>query len=191
MQKIMMLTLIAMVGVLGWSHNAEARAQRVSQIPNGSTFQCSGCHVSPSGGAELNAFGQQVNDTLTMPGATGKVDWAAVYDMDADGDGASNGAELGDPAGAWVEGDPNPEFVSDPNDGASTPEGGGDVNPNNDDGNNAGNNNGGGDEVPDDETGEGDSADDEGCTVSPGKTSGGVLGGLLTLLGLAFLRRRR
>ncbi len=29
------------------------------------------------------------------------VDWSALYDLDSDGDGQSNGEELGDPCGEW------------------------------------------------------------------------------------------
>ena len=40
---------------------------------------------------------------------------------DSDGDGASNGLELGDPEGLWVVGDANPENPFNPGDPQSTP----------------------------------------------------------------------
>ena len=41
--------------------------------------------------------------------------------MDSDGDGGSNGAELGDPDGIWVVGDPDPANPFAPGDPESTP----------------------------------------------------------------------
>ena len=41
--------------------------------------------------------------------------------LDSDGDGVSNGAELGDPDGIWVVGDPDPANPFAPGDPESTP----------------------------------------------------------------------
>jgi hypothetical protein len=64
--------------------------------------------VDGIGGAYRNDFGHQVEETLTEPGRNGDVQWDKIYHMDADGDGYTNGEELGDPNGDWEIGDPDP-----------------------------------------------------------------------------------
>lgn len=83
-------------------------AWRVDQLPNGNVYSCNNCH-SAGGGSSLNPFGEQV---ASIGLVTGNVDWSALWDKDADGDGFTNGQELGDPNGLWVEGE-TPE-ISDP-----------------------------------------------------------------------------
>ncbi len=85
---------------------ASARAKRVSQVPNGSAFSCNTCHTT-GGGTPLNPFGLEVvTNFLTAAGAAGDVRWGPeLAALDSDGDGVSNGAELGDPEGAWAAGD--------------------------------------------------------------------------------------
>ena len=97
----------------------EARGKRVRQIPNGGNGGCNSCHTS-GGGSALNAFGVEiVNGFLD---ANGDVIWGAdLAALDSDGDGASNGLELGDPEGLWVVGDENPENPFNPGDPQSTP----------------------------------------------------------------------
>lgn len=98
----------------------EARPPRVSQIPN-APAACGTCHIDPQGGGPRNPFGQDVESTLIGSGADGVVDWSAVFDLDSDGDGFTNGEELGDPNGAWSTGDPSPSgAVSRPGDPDST-----------------------------------------------------------------------
>lgn len=96
-----------------------ARAARVGQLPNGSTFGCANCHVSASGGGARNAFGQAVPLNGGGPGAT--VNWnATIAAADSDGDGFSNGTELGDP-----DGDGNPTAgaqITNPGDATSFPQ---------------------------------------------------------------------
>lgn len=91
---------------------AEARAARVSQIPNGSQASCIACHVSSFGGPR-NPFGAQIEFSfLTVSGAAGSVVWGpALAAADADLDGYTNGQELGDPTGAWRPGNPNPTLL--------------------------------------------------------------------------------
>ena len=45
-------------------------------------------------------------------------DWSALYLLDSDGDGQTNGQELGDPCGTWVRGEPAPREadISNPTD---------------------------------------------------------------------------
>ena len=57
--------------------------------------------MSPYGGGTRTAFGNDVRSTLSG----GLPDWSALYALDSDGDGQSNGEELGDPCGDWTFGD--------------------------------------------------------------------------------------
>lgn len=110
-------------------------------IPNGDAFRCLMCHESAGGGEGWNDFGK---DILEEGGANpdanpGDQDlgfvgrpsdyWAAVCGIDSDGDGSSNGEELGDPDCAWTVGDPEPDVTaSNPGDPDSVPEAPGDPN---------------------------------------------------------------
>ena len=79
----------------------------VSELPNGSTYGCDTCHTN-GGGTPRNDFGLAWEATPT---------WADVATLDSDGDGCSNGGELGDPDGTWMPGDDPPsEAVSHPGD---------------------------------------------------------------------------
>ena len=86
-----------------------ARPARIEQIPNGAKFGCNACHLKP-GGAR-NIFGMQIEGKfLSSSGLSGEVVWSReLASLDADGDGASNGLELGDPEGLWRIGDQDPE----------------------------------------------------------------------------------
>ena len=81
---------------------AEARPFRVSQIPN-APASCNTCHTN-GGGTPRNAFGLDVAQGL-VGGILGEVDRDAECDMDSDGDGFTNGEELGDPDCVWTESD--------------------------------------------------------------------------------------
>lgn len=90
--------------------DAEARSFRVQQVPNGEQFGCALCHLSQNGGGQRNGFGSQVRATLVGDDdRSAAVNWEALYEMDGDADGYSNGRELGDPDGTWRIGDPDPE----------------------------------------------------------------------------------
>ena len=93
-------TAILVIVFIGWGQ-ADARPARVGQLPNGSVIGCASCHVNPSGGGTLTAFGRDINNNYLVPsGRTGVVQWNAMLAMlDSDGDGVSNGQELGDPDG--------------------------------------------------------------------------------------------
>jgi uncharacterized protein (TIGR03382 family) len=101
---------------------AEARPFRVTQIPNGADFGCTSCHTSPAGGAR-NSFGTAVAAGFTSAPSSAPAGWGPVLaGLDSDGDGFTNGEELGDPNGTWTVGDPNPTFsATDPGDSTSFP----------------------------------------------------------------------
>ena len=91
---------VLVIAFIGWGQ-ADARPFRVSQLPNGSAIGCASCHVNPNGGGTLTPFGSAINSNYLVPsGRTGNVQWNAMLAMlDSDGDGVSNGQELGDPDG--------------------------------------------------------------------------------------------
>ncbi|MBI5383955.1 MAG: PQQ-dependent sugar dehydrogenase [Verrucomicrobia bacterium] len=101
------------------SESAWARQWRPNQIPNGAFNSCANCHEFPGG--PRNAFGLAVEAVVT-PGSTAPFWSPALAALDSDGDGFTNGRELGDPAGTWNPGDPNPPaLISLPGDPNSTP----------------------------------------------------------------------
>ncbi|MBX3747419.1 MAG: CHRD domain-containing protein [Verrucomicrobiae bacterium] len=90
---------IAVLTLLAWGGPPAVKAMdfRVAQLPNGHVFQCANCHVSPGGGGPRNPFGQAVE---AITGTTSRAFWsAALAALDSDGDGFTNGEELGDPEG--------------------------------------------------------------------------------------------
>ena len=106
--RILLVVVLFLGGVV--AEQADARSKRVRQIPNGSAASCNTCHTA-GGGSPLNPFGIEiVTNFLTASGPAGDVIWGPeLAALDSDGDGASNGAELGDPEGTWMVGDPDPE----------------------------------------------------------------------------------
>jgi len=99
-----------------------SRGFRVSKIPNGGKFQCANCHVDPAGGGARNNFGKAVEAKVTPNGQEDFWD-ASLASFDSDGDGKTNGQELGDPNGIWKPGQPDPgtsNSVSNPGDPLST-----------------------------------------------------------------------
>lgn len=59
---------------------------------------CRVCHVRPQGDGERNDFG------FAFGNALGAGTWSRLYALDSDGDGQTNGFELGDPSGVWTPG---------------------------------------------------------------------------------------
>ena len=105
--RVLLVAALFLGGVV--VDEAAARSKRVRQVPNGSAASCNTCHTA-GGGSPLNPFGLEIaTNFLTAAGPAGDVLWGPeLAALDSDGDGASNGAELGDPEGTWVVGDPNP-----------------------------------------------------------------------------------
>lgn len=112
--------LIAALALPMYGH---ARGYRPNQLPGGVEFDCYMCHFREPF-VRLTVFGFDVRDTLLfredypeeLPdgffvGPEGNVDWATVARLDSDGDGYTNGEELGDPEGLFVQGDEEPIFA--------------------------------------------------------------------------------
>lgn len=120
------------VVVASLSLEASARDFRVNDIPNGPAFQCLNCHGT-SDGKTFTPFGSDARCHLFGNAMTSleHVDWTnpsasglcgPLYQRDSDGDGFTNGEELGDPMGLWKPGMPNPPGPhSNPGDPLSTP----------------------------------------------------------------------
>ena len=79
----------------------DARSFRPGLIPNGTVFNCSNCHLRSSGGGTRNPFG---NAVFSIVRGGGFVEfWSpALAALDSDGDGFTNGEELGDPDGDGI-----------------------------------------------------------------------------------------
>lgn len=80
-----------------------ARSFRVSQMPYGSNFACAGCHVNPDGGGVRNTFGLDV-ESIVSPGGSETFWNETLASLDSDGDEFTNGEELQDPNGLWIQG---------------------------------------------------------------------------------------
>ena len=92
---------------------AVGRTEFVNSIPNTANVvandsetqsACQTCHVSATNGGPRNSFGLQVEANMK----DGAPDWRAIFGLDADSDGSTNGQELGDPNGTWTRGSVNP-----------------------------------------------------------------------------------
>lgn len=83
------------------THSAVARPWRPSQIPNGDVYSCTTCHTTEG---PRNVFGLAVEARVT-PGSEDPFWDAELAALDSDGDGFTNGEELGDPDG---DGTPTP-----------------------------------------------------------------------------------
>ena len=109
---------VLLVGVMGLSMTVvNARPWRVDQIPNGTKFRCLNCHHSPYGGSR-NSFGLAV-ESVVGRGSNASFWNSVLAANDSDGDGSSNGEELGDPDG---DGKPTAEAnIANPGDAKSKP----------------------------------------------------------------------
>jgi uncharacterized protein (TIGR03382 family) len=109
-----------LVLVLGMFASSAAMAfpQFETKVPNGRTNGCLTCHTHSGGGEGWNKFGQEIlkegganpdaNPNNQNLGFNGDPVWADLCDLDSDGDGATNGEELGDATCVWAIGDPDP-----------------------------------------------------------------------------------
>jgi len=120
MNKIFTTTIIFFL--LGSALFLIGRSFRVSQAPHGNKYSCNTCHTS-GGGSPRNAFGLEVEKRVT-PGGNESFWTPALAALDSDGDGFTNGEELQDPSGEWVEGTASPgdiNLVTNPGDANSIP----------------------------------------------------------------------
>jgi hypothetical protein len=124
--RLKLMVIAVFTGLISMSA-ADARPFRPGLIPNGfpAAGGCLACHVGfPSpGNGPRNAFGQEV-ETRVTPGGQ-EVFWGPeLAALDSDGDGFTNGEELGDPDGIWEQGTASvghPALVSRPGSAASIP----------------------------------------------------------------------
>jgi len=113
-QRTCLCGALASLALLLWSPTATAVPTHEEQVPHGKAFGCVTCHVQEEDPA-LHEFGLDFQDNAAR--------WdPALAERDSDGDGASNGVELGDPDGEWAPGEPAPELTpTNPGDPNSTP----------------------------------------------------------------------
>ncbi len=104
---------LAMASVAVASFPATATTHLFDQLP-AAPQSCNTCHLGAPG-SERNAFGLQVEAHLTGDGNTGTIDWVSLCALDADQDGSTNGAELGDPCCLFTMGNPPTAALTDPN----------------------------------------------------------------------------
>jgi hypothetical protein len=115
--------LLAGLLSLGLLQRVGARSFRddPNYLPNGEVFGCQNCHDNPNpvqgNWGPLNPFGLAVNSSV---GQSTLGFWSAnMASMDSDGDGYTNGEELGDSDGNFV---PTPGAqITNPGDALSTP----------------------------------------------------------------------
>ena len=131
--RLVSISIGLLVLSLLYSVEGVARPSRVSGLPNYSGYSCSGCHDTYP--PENNSFGMDVWRSLSGDINDGlfnrtfaQVRWDLIYHLDSDGDGYSNGQELGDPHGRWSTSNRVVQwtFTSDPSSPFSTPQGCGD-----------------------------------------------------------------
>jgi hypothetical protein len=110
--KLKSLLYACVLASLLAAQNAFAVSSYVSRVPNGGTFSCSTCHDVANGPPGRNPFGSAF--------ASNNHAWnATLANLDSDGDGAKNGAELGDPSGSGTP--TSGAQVTNPGDPASKP----------------------------------------------------------------------
>jgi hypothetical protein len=108
-----LVCIVLGLGLSFTNFSSRARSAYVDAIPNGAAFACATCHVGEAPG--LNTFGASFYSNNHV--------WdGPLAAADSDNDGASNGRELGDPAGDWRPGAAAPASTpANPGDAASNP----------------------------------------------------------------------
>jgi len=103
------LFLLSAFSLLLSTSVAEARPFRVGDIPNGTKNGCLNCHGDTKGSTRTD-FGSEAQNYLEGDSGVqlAHVNWAPLCPLDSDGDGWTNGKELGDPDCVWKSGDPDP-----------------------------------------------------------------------------------
>ncbi len=92
-------SVVLLTSILILTTTLSASPNLLRQVPS-TPHACHLCHEAGMGHG-INAFGRDVAELL----ARDEVNWSVLYHVDSDGDGQSNGMELGDPCGVWVPGD--------------------------------------------------------------------------------------
>lgn len=78
---------------------ASALSWAPGALPNGNQNSCANCHTNPRGGGPRNEFGRFAASSGAMNLRARTIDWSLLFDTDSDGDGYTNGEEMGDPDG--------------------------------------------------------------------------------------------
>lgn len=113
--RVLRAQLVALCFVVS-SVDASAFSEYTAQLP-AAPSGCQTCHAG-NVNEQRNAFGLDVETTLR---SDGNVSWAALFNVDSDGDGRTNGAELGDPCGLWSSGETLRGYdITDPADAEQT-----------------------------------------------------------------------
>lgn len=100
MRRRATLIIATALGTLTVAGSAQAHSEYIQYIPNGGLKQCNNCH--PVGNTlDLNIMGE---DTLPHVDKPVEQWWPALRGLDSDGDGQTNGQELGDPCEEWLIG---------------------------------------------------------------------------------------
>lgn len=110
MRSLLLLSGCTLATALLFLAQAYAFDCRPQLLPNGSVNGCGNCHIDEGGGGPRNEFGEDVDDFAIGCAFFWEPELAL---MDSDGDGRTNGEELGDPEGTWTEEDPQPGDPSD------------------------------------------------------------------------------
>lgn len=113
MKQLQFLSFL-MVSVC-WAGVVFATPPNTSEVPNGDANNCQTCHVKSTGGQPLNDFGRDFSLEIR---------WTeSLCEEDSDGDGYTNGEELGDPLCGWRQGPAaRSSDITNPGDAASTPQ---------------------------------------------------------------------
>ncbi|MBI1945522.1 MAG: hypothetical protein HYS27_07490 [Deltaproteobacteria bacterium] len=96
------LPRVAALLPLVFATGALAHSGFVANVPNGATSSCQTCHGT-GGSSTFNDFGTDFRVAIDGGAAAPSI-WPTLATDDADGDGQTNGEELGDPCGVFTTG---------------------------------------------------------------------------------------